>query len=148
MGTTGPSDDEAVVARLGAASPEVWSDLWRAVDELLRERPWVEWRPPKRNPDGSFQVGYPVYGEPVLRVERLLYDLGVIGALDWMDWRGYERYPGGSGLESAPIADAVRIIIAVFRSERFGEGQIDEAMSTGLLPKALLRLRRWYTNER
>lgn len=142
-----PTDD-AILATISAGPPEAWEQLWAAVDELLRERPWVRWVPPVRRADGVIQVGYPVYSDEMDRVERALYELGAIVPFDWLHWDGPERYPEGLGLDRAPAADAVRMLTGIFRSERFCDGSIDGCMRSGMLPRALLRLRRWYDDER
>lgn len=141
-------DDDNILIGVRAASQATWDQLWEAVDELLRERPWVTWvEPEETRPEGR-TLGYPVYSEALQDVQRLLYDVGAIVNFSWPRWDGPERYSGGVGLEQAPAADAVRMLTCIFRAERFGDGTIDRCMRTGLLPRALRRLRRWHDEER
>ncbi len=140
-------DDEAVLAGVRGASASRWTELWAAVDQLLQEPPWVDWVPATEGADGVITVGYPIYSEPLQVVERSLYEVGAIVPFDWPSWPGQELYPDGVGLERAPAADAVRMLTSVIRAERFGDGTIDACMRNGLLPRALLRLRRWYDEE-
>lgn len=141
-------DDEAILAGVRAAPESAWRELWTAVDELLAQPQWVQWEPPETGPDGVLRVGYPVYSDALDRVWRAVGGVGAVVPYDWMHWDGHLRYRGGEGLDRAPAADAVRMLTAIFRGERFGDGTIDTAMRTGQLPAALARLRRWHDEER
>ncbi len=148
--------DEAIVARLLAAPTDGWARLWKAVDEMAEEAEHATWA-------GGQQVGttivdgvekpvtqmpYPVYSEPVNRIVAHLYGQGVIVPFDWGHWDGPSRYQGGAGLNSAPVAESVRMLTAYVRAERFGDGNIAAGIENGTLPTALSRLRKWYDEER
>jgi hypothetical protein len=84
----------------------------------------------------------------VNRLSGALADAGLVVPFDWMAWDGLLRYEGGHGLSTAPVADAVRVVTATIRGERFCDGNIEAALRDGLLPAALDRLRRWCDEER
>ena len=58
-----------------------------------------------------------------------------------MSWDGLDHYRSGERLADAPVADAVRMITAIVRSERFCDGAIESAWCDGRFPAALARLR-------
>jgi hypothetical protein len=66
----------------------------------------------------------------------------------WPDWPDLPRYRDPAELGSAPAADAVRVITAVVRGERFVDGNVDAALRSGVLQAALARLRRWQSEGR
>ena len=61
----------------------------------------------------------------------------------WPQWAGIERYRAGTGMDSAPVEDAVRMVTAVIRSERFGDGSIEGALRDGTLQAAVRRTLTW-----
>lgn len=144
--------DEVFVAALEAVAPQQWAALWEAVDAVAAEAEHATWaggevvrttivdgveRPVRQMP-------YPVYSEAVERLRSLVGELGLVVVFDWMHWDGTKRHSGGEGLAEAPAADAVRMITAVFRAERFADGAIDGKLTDGTLPAAFARLRRWH----
>ncbi len=142
-----PADPE-IAALLAAQSPRRWAELFRLADELGSGAGHVRWESPRTLPDGSTQVGYPVYSAAVDAIHGALAALNVIVRFPWMDWDGTRRYQADPGsLSSAPVADAARLATAVFRSERFSDGSIGHALETGVLTAILARLRHWYVEE-
>ena len=51
-------------------------------------------------------------------------------------------------MAAAPVADAARMVTAVIRGERFGDGTIAAALDDGTLLAAAARLLHWYESER
>jgi Family of unknown function (DUF6508) len=143
----GDPGDSEILDVLASQPAGLWRQLFAAADLLDAEGDRVEWTP-GRSPDGALAFPYPVYSPAVRSVERLLYELGVIVAsFDWMAW-DMTRYAGGDGLASAPAAMAARVATAIFRGERFADGTIAAALSDGTLRAVLVRLRRWFDEER
>lgn len=149
--TTEPTDAD-IEERLRAVPANRWRALWTAVDALpAGEKPAV-WRGGNqigtRVVDGSerpvFQMPYPEYSEAVDRVLDALHALDIIVPFNWPEWDGTGRYRGGRALDEAPVADAVRMMTAIIRAERFSEGTIAAAVEDGTLAAALRCLRRWY----
>ncbi len=140
----GPGDGE--IERLLRAAPEArWDDLWDAVVALDAEPEpgrWAGFDQP------VLQMPYVVYSPAVDRVIAAIYALGASLPFDWHSWDGLSRYPGGRGLDAAPVAEAVRMVTAVVRADRFSEGTILTCLGDGTLPAAIGRLRRWHDEER
>lgn len=153
-----PQSDEALVeaeiaAALARGRDEYWKALWDAVDVLAAVTIFATWtggdivgtttvdreeRPVHRMP-------YPVYSKSVEKVRERLGALGLMVPFDWMNWEGVLRYcENPAALATAPIGDAVRLLTAIQRAERFGDGNIEGALKSGLMQSALARLRRWY----
>ena len=144
-----PSEEAAIAAALAAVSADQWAVLWAAVDSVTAEESHARWaggdvidavivdgveRPVIRMP-------YPVYSASVERLIELIGELSLVVPFNWPDWDGAERYRDGVGLAGAPVADAVRMITSIVRSERFCDGAIEGAWLNGTLPAALARLR-------
>lgn len=137
-----PSDAE-VEAVLRAAPPERWHALAEAVAAVEAEDVHATWAGGE-TVDGATQMPYPVYSQAV---ERLLSALGGVGAVvvfAWPRWDGLDRYADAAALRDAPAADAARLVTAIVRGERFGDGTIANAVDNGRLTAAARRLLEWY----
>jgi hypothetical protein len=147
-----PDDDIAFLAALDAVTGAHWAELWAAVDALEGETTFATWAGGEVVDtivvDGVDKpvthVPYPIYTEAVDRLRSALGACGFIVPFDWMTWDGIARYRGGAGLADAPVADAARLIVAILRSERFGDGNIEGALRSGTLQAAIARLRASY----
>ena len=148
-------DDDAlseaeIAAALEGGIDENWKALWDAVDALAEEdtfATWVASRTVVKEGDEKpvLVMPYPIYSKSVEEVLKRLGVLGLIVPYDWMNWDGVIRYREDPQLlGNAPVGDAVRILIAIKRAERFGDGNIEGALQSGLMQAALARLRRWY----
>lgn len=54
------------------------------------------------------------------------------------------RYPGGRGLETASVADAVRLITTYVHGDPSSEAAIVDGLGDGSIPAAISRLWTWY----
>jgi hypothetical protein len=148
--------DEAITETLVSAPAGRWHALWDAVDALNEEREHARWEGGEQVDttavDGVqrpvYQMPYVIYSEAVNRIVQSLYELGAVVPFNWHEWEGVQRYRMGHGLEAAPVSDAVRLLTAIIRADRFTEGTIAVTLEDGTLPAALQRLRRWYVDER
>ncbi|HVF20943.1 MAG TPA: DUF6508 domain-containing protein [Mycobacteriales bacterium] len=137
-----PTDAE-VEAALRAAPPDRWRDLAAAVAAVEAADGHATWAG-GATVDGATQAPYPVYSAAV---ERLLAAVGRVGAIvvfAWPGWDGLDRYDDPTRLRHAPAADAARLVTAIVRGERFGDGTIANAVDDGRLPAAVRRLLDWY----
>lgn len=139
----------AIAAALASVSADGWVTLWATVDAVTAEESHATWAGgdviDTTIVDGVerpvIQMAYPIYSASMDHLIELLYELGLIVPFNWMEWDGHERYPAGDGMADAPVADSVRMITAIVRSERFGDGAIEGAWRDGTFPAALARLR-------
>lgn len=151
----GLSDSE-IEHRLRAAAAERWHDLWAAVDALAGEPEKGRWAGGETVRtivvDGVekpvIQMPYVVYSPAALDVIAKVGGLGASQPFDWQAWDGLNRYPEGRGLDQAPVAESIRIVTAIVRSDRFGEGTLLASLEDGTFMAAIDRLRRWYDEER
>ena len=88
----------------------------------------------------TWDDNYPTYTPEVEHLLGLVRAAGFVIPFDWMGWDGVGRYEGGSGLDAASPLDAVRLITAILRSERFGDGNIESALKRGTLQAAVRRI--------
>jgi hypothetical protein len=147
-----PTDDE-IEARLEAVLDDGWDTLWDAVDRLAAEETdHATWRGGEQVDttvvDGVEQpvlhMPYVVYSDAVNRLVGRLSALGLIVPFNWPAWDGTRRFRTGQGMADAPVADAVRLITAIVRADRFSEGTIAVTIEDGTLPAAIERIRRWH----
>lgn len=151
----GPAGAEIIEA-LQTAPAEAWKALKAASEALAGLTEFATWAGGEvvatSTIDGEErpvrQMPYPVYSETVLNLFDRLAALGLMVPFDWMHWDDLARYRDHpSELETAPVGDAVRILVAVRRSERFVEGSIEGALESGLVQTALARLIRWHAEQ-
>lgn len=147
--------DNTIMDALSAGSADNWEALEVAAHSLAGENTFATWfggslvEAASGESGGVRQMPYPVYSEPVQEVLRCLGALGLMVPFDWVNWELLPRYRDHpSELESAPVSDSVRVLIAVRRSERFVDGSLEGALTSGLIQTAVARLIRWYTEER
>ncbi|MDQ3978594.1 MAG: DUF6508 domain-containing protein [Actinomycetota bacterium] len=153
--TDGLSDDE-IEQRLRAAPEERWQEVWEAIAELDDEPEPGRWAGGEQlrtiTVDGVeqpiIQMPYVIYGASVERIIAAIYRLGASEPFDWPAWGGLARYPSGRGLETAAVAEAVRLVTAISRADRFSEGTLLASVEDGTFRAIVDRLRRWYDEER
>ena len=133
-------EDGPFLAAIAAVTEAQWAELWAALDALAGETVFAEWAG-GQTVDGVTHVPYPEYTPAVERLRAAIGGAGLIVPYDWMQWDGIERYREPAALADASEADAVRLITAIVRSERFSDGSIEGALERGLLQAALERLR-------
>jgi len=143
--TNEPTDTDLKAALL-QSTPSARAELRSAAEDMRslfqERRPLVEWSP--RTGSGTtedpFVLAYPEYSPAVTRLIAALAATHAMAVFRWMDWRGSQRFPGGAGLAEAPVADAMRLITAVVRGERFCDGTIEQAVADGSLIIAAERI--------
>ncbi len=152
--TDGPSDTE-VERLLLAADEHRWGELWAAVAALSADPAPGRWAGGEREAiavDGGertvIQMPYVNYSDTVHRTIQCVYMLGANLPFDWRSWDGLNRYPRGRGLETAPVAESVRMVTAIVRADRFCEGTILACIHDGTLDAAIRRLRHWHDEQR
>jgi hypothetical protein len=140
--------DQPFLDALAAVSADEWAALWRALDAMAAEREHADWAGGETRVDADGRtvttMPYPVYRPAVEALRSAIGGTPLIIPFAWPDWSDLPRYRDDpAGLASAPVADALRMVIAILRSERFTDGSIEGALQSGLLQAALGRLRRW-----
>jgi hypothetical protein len=129
--------------------------LWATAEAIEQETEHLAWGGGQRLDttvvDGVerpvIQMPYAIYSDATERMIRGLFEVGAIVPFNWPKWDGIERYRNG-GLASASVADAVRMVTAIIRADRFSESTIGATLEDGTLLAALQRIRRWYESER
>jgi hypothetical protein len=140
-----PAVDAAIRASVAAVPSEAWAELGAALDGVEALGPdgcasWVEGGP---DADGTVHLGWPAYAPEVERLRSAIGAAGLVVPYAWPQWTGIERYRTGTGMDAAPVEDAVRMVTAVIRSERFGDGSIEGALRDGTLQAAVRRTLTW-----
>ena len=146
--------DADIESILRAATADAWSELGAAAAELEAEDEGehMTWDGGQQTAttvvDGVerpvIQMPYAVYSPAVDRTLRALAGLGAIVPFRWPEWSGVQDYRGPDALDAAPVADAVRMVTAIVRAERFSDGSIAATLDDGTLLAAIRRLRRWH----
>lgn len=141
-GPPGDPTDREIEAVLGAASTAAWTLLAEQVEAIESSATPYVWRGGRRD-DGSLTLPFVEYAPVVSAAVQHLYDIGAVVAFDWMSWNASERFDDPTAFDSAPVADVVRWLTALVRSERFGDGSIAATLDDGTLVVALRRLLAW-----
>ncbi|MBW8804107.1 MAG: hypothetical protein JF587_09670 [Catenulisporales bacterium] len=136
MTEDGNPDDATLIAALNTER----TDAWRAIvelDEDFRNRPHAD-------DDCVWLPHYPQYGARVQTACRLLGELGAVTpAYHWM-----QRKPPALGIDgTVSPADAIRLATTVIRSERFGYGNIEGALTAGILQAVIAALAAWHREQ-
>jgi hypothetical protein len=147
----GLSDSE-IEHRLRAAADRRWQDLWDALHALVAEPEKGRWAGGETVVvDGVekpvIQMPYVIYSAAVSDVIANVAALGASQPFDWQAWDGLNRYPNGRGLGEAPVAESIRMITAIVRADRFGEGTLLASLEDGTFLAAVDRLRGWYEEQ-
>jgi hypothetical protein len=140
-----PAVDAAIRAALGAVPPAAWEELdaaLAAVEALDPDR-YATWTGGGEQPDGTVTLAWPDYAPEVERLRSAIGAAGLVVPYAWPQWAGIERHRAGRGMEEALVEDAVRMVTAVVRSERFGDGNIEGALRDGTLQAAVRRALAW-----
>jgi hypothetical protein len=135
-------DDDLISVQLEAVPEASWIELRRARNAFDAEVEHVTWLAP---PGG---LAYVTYSEHLTTFVAALQAVAPVVYFDWSKWGGIARYPGGRGLEAAPVAEAVRMVTAIVRAERFNDNMIGASAHDGLLVSIDNRLRCWRNEER
>lgn len=93
---------------------------------------------------GTVGIPYAVYSS---RVETILefFRTHLMVPFPWSEWlRENPDISESATISNADPANVVRLITAVIRSERFNEGTIATAISSGALRAIIERLRTWH----
>jgi hypothetical protein len=119
-----------------------------AADALRRLSAWADrfadpafsfgsWNPSRTGDDGVIMLGWFEMSDLGQAFVSEMYELGWVHNFDWNGWLAT---PEGQGLARDPEAvaaasadDLGRLLTAIIRSERFGDGQIEGAFDSGLL---------------
>lgn len=141
--------EAAIAAAIATVTSAQWVRLWEAVDAVAGEPSHATWAGGQvvatAGADGIerpvMHMPYPVYSAAMDQLVDTIRELGLVLPFAWPEWDGVERYRGGAGMAGAPVSDAVRMLTAIVRSERFCDGSIEGAWSDGTMPAALARLR-------
>jgi hypothetical protein len=95
------------------------------------------WVPATTGDDGVIHVGWFEIGAEGQKFVSEMYELGWVYDFDWMTWLGTAE---GQALSAAPETvaaadgeDLAKLLTAIVRSERFGDGQLEGALKSGLL---------------
>lgn len=145
-----PTDAE-IEARLAAAPAEAFAELWAAAAELAAEDRHGTWAGGEvvdtMVVDGVERaVRQMPYVERSPALDRVHTGLGRVGAIvpfDWLNWGGLARYTTADAVAEAGLADAVRLVTALVRADRFSEGSFLAAAEDGRLGAAIEVIRRW-----
>jgi Family of unknown function (DUF6508) len=118
---------------------------WRALKSALGRVDMAEsvgnWVPSIELNDGSSQMSYAVLSNEAQDFMRTLNQLGLQIPYEWLAWdagRTLAEHP--DRLEAATPAEAAMVIFAVWRSDRFVEGELLDAFENGLIQRAVRRV--------
>lgn len=138
------NDDMRLLQHLHSIPQEEWERLFSAVDSM-QDSDWeVTAGGGTLTASGTIATPYPIYSPSVTEILEFLNQYVTV-PFDWVEWietHSHMRKP--ESIPSAEPADMIRVVTALIRSERFSEGTIASAITSGLLRAILERLRLWH----
>lgn len=137
-----PTDADYETA-LAGVTPAVWDGLEESRAFLAQSIEAIEWRGGDEVSPGVLQMPWVDYGAGVQTLRRRLDRSGVLLPFDWVGWEGRSTYADAVALRDAPVADALRWLVAVLRGDRFSEGALAAALQDGRVGAALDNLAAW-----
>jgi hypothetical protein len=140
--------DQPFLDALETTTDDEWTALWQALDAVAAVSDYATWAAGDSRTDADGRTvttwPYPVYHPTVEALRSAIGGARLMVPFAWPDWVDLPRYRDDpAALRKAPVADAVRMVVAVVRSERFTDGSLEGALTSGLLQAALGRIRRW-----
>jgi len=101
------------------------------------------WAGGERMADGAIQMPYYSFGPEAERFISTAYEFGWVIPFDWGAWlqtpEARRLREGGDALLTANADDLARLLTAIIRSERFGDGNLEGAFKSGLLTAIVRR---------
>ncbi|HEY6056870.1 MAG TPA: DUF6508 domain-containing protein [Candidatus Limnocylindrales bacterium] len=104
-----------------------------------------QWVPATTGDNGVITLGWYDISDVGQRFVSEMYELGWVFDFDWMTWlgtpEGRHLASGPEFIASASADDLARLLTAIIRGERFGDGEIEGAYNSGILPAIARRAR-------
>ncbi len=123
------------------------AELGQAVDKLRAEDGIrVPWTGGGREPDGTYRLAYPDTTSPAYQVMSVVYDHGMV-SFSWPQWaEGWQIYAEltPETVRRLDLITTLKLLSALTRSERFGDGTWAEAFESG---RGLLLFEHWLALE-
>lgn len=133
---------ESVYAgQLARLSAEDWLALYGALQAVETAGSFGRWTEPTQQSDGSWQMPYATLSDECSNFMQILGRLGLHIPFDWSAWEhGRTLAEVPERLEHASRAEAAMLIFAIWRSDRFVEGELLDAFERGLMQRAARRM--------
>ena len=133
--------ETAYSARLKELSADEWQALRIALQRVEAADSVGAWTQPVQLEDGSWQMAYAQLSSEANDFMRTLDDLGLHIPFDWPSWdQGRNLAENREGLTGATRAEAAMVILAIWRPDRFVEGELLKSFETGIIQGATRRL--------
>ncbi len=95
------------------------------------------WIPSTTGADGVINLGWFEISEAGQEFVSEMHALGWVYGFDWMQWlatpKGQELSRSPSSIAGATADDLARLLTAIIRGERFGDGELEGAFESGIL---------------
>ena len=132
--------ETAYSARLKELSADEWQALRVALQRVEAADSVGAWTQPVQLDHGSWQMAYAQLSSEANDFMRTLDDLGLHIPFDWPSWHhGRTLAENRDELTRATAAEAAMVIFAIWRSDRFVEGELLQSFETGLIQDATRR---------
>jgi len=133
--------ETAYSTRLKELSADDWQALRVALQRVEAADSVGAWIQPVQLDDGSWQMAHAQLSSETNDFMRTLDDLGLHIPFDWPSWdHGRTLAENREGLTRATAGEAAMVIFAIWRSDRFVEGELLQSFETGLIQCATRRL--------
>lgn len=128
-------------AHLAEFGDDEWNTLREALNRVDSAESFGRWVGPVEQADGSRTMPYATLSAECDDFMRTLDRLGMHIPFEWTAWdHGRTLAESPERLERASQAEAAMVIFALWRSDRFVEGELLAAFENGLVQRATRRV--------
>jgi hypothetical protein len=133
--------EPAYAAHLARFGDHEWNTVREALDCVDSAASFGRWADPVQQVDGSWTMPYATLSAECSDFMRTLDRLGMHIPFDWMAWdHGRTLAESPERLDRATPAEAAMVIFALWRSDRFVEGELLAAFENGPVQRATRRV--------
>lgn len=133
---------EDLPARLEALQPKDWQPLFDLIPEIEKTESFGEWMVNQPGVDGYPQFPFMAKGPLVHKFFKLVDEMEIVPAFDYMDWEEGRRMYKHSDvdIDSWTVIDVCKMFTYYIRADRFSDGALCSAFENGQILRLLKHL--------
>ena len=135
-------------AHLKTITVNQWDTLFSLIPEIERTEVFGTLEGGKELGDGSYSFPYWVESEIVKKVGEVINRLDILPVFDWMKWdEGRTLLSSHSDFKSLDIITICKLLTAIYRLDRFSDGNVVTMFKDGIMLRLLKALQYYVENK-